>query len=560
MATLKTISAALELVDSKKQNLKKAFDDLLHSHSQLFSSSSSSSPPSLPLPLSWHQLDSHFTSLHDSLSQRFLHLQSLESQQQTKNPNPNPNLNNPNPNEPSPSPSSSDQNPKVTHFPSLPNDPSSSSDPIRTTENVPSGAKSHAEALCALCKSMNGKALRDYIGENMRDKAVIKAELRTALKLAPDPADMVLASMDGIFGGEVAARYTLEMKKMKRSCNVLFQQLRAVGPNLSDKVKKKAKKIADDWKGSLVSENGAGGDAVGAMAFLHFAAAYSLLPELTLNELATFSAMAAANDELPELYQIIGLTEKVPALVQKLIDKGKHILAVKYVFEFNLTDKIQPVPILEAYLSESQKLARRLSEEGKSMGEITAREIHALKSVIKVIENHNLDAEYPRAGLEQRIEQLKKQKPNVKHSTPAFARKPPQHKQQHSGNKRPRMSAPAGPAAVLNNVNSAGSTIHQYQQPHFHSTGLLPENSNPYMRATPYGMVAPAPSISPYQGASTGPYGLAGVPMGPSVNPGQSGSHLNSSEPHVPSGYYDGTASAYGGYGLQHYYQPSYPQ
>ena len=55
------------------------------------------------------------------------------------------------------------------------------------------------------------------------------------------------------------------------------------------------------------------------------------------------------------------------ALVQKLIDKGKHVLAVKYVFEFNLTDKIPPVPILEAYVNESQKLARRLAQEGKSL-------------------------------------------------------------------------------------------------------------------------------------------------------------------------------------------------
>jgi len=40
---------------------------------------------------------------------------------------------------------------------------------------------------------------------------------------------------------------------------------------------------------------------------------------------------------------------------------------VKYVFEFNLADKIPPVPILKAHVNESQKLAKRLSEEGKSL-------------------------------------------------------------------------------------------------------------------------------------------------------------------------------------------------
>ncbi|GMY31046.1 FRIGIDA-like protein 1 [Fagus crenata] len=73
MATLKTISAALKLIDSKKENLKKAFDEL-QSHSSLLSSFS----------LTWSDRDSHFTTLHDSLTQRFHLLESLESSQ----PNP----------------------------------------------------------------------------------------------------------------------------------------------------------------------------------------------------------------------------------------------------------------------------------------------------------------------------------------------------------------------------------------------------------------------------------------------------------------------------------------
>lgn len=53
-------------------------------------------------------------------------------------------------------------------------------------------------------------------------------------------------------------------------------------------------------------------------------------------------------------------------LIQKLVDRCRHILAVKYIFEFNLADKIPPIPILKAHVNESQKLAKKLSEEGKS--------------------------------------------------------------------------------------------------------------------------------------------------------------------------------------------------
>lgn len=53
-------------------------------------------------------------------------------------------------------------------------------------------------------------------------------------------------------------------------------------------------------------------------------------------------------------------------LVQKLIDNGKHLLAVKYVFELQLTSKYPPVPILETYVKESNKIAMKICEDGKN--------------------------------------------------------------------------------------------------------------------------------------------------------------------------------------------------
>ncbi|KAE9614752.1 hypothetical protein Lal_00036153 [Lupinus albus] len=511
---LKTISAALKLVDTKKENLKKAFDDL-QSHSSLLS-----------LPHTWSQLDSHFTSIHNSLTHRFLLLQQ---------------------NHPSSSNSISlDQNPKVPNFSSFPNDPT-------TTKS------NHTEQMSAICKVNDGKGLRNYLLENYKNMASINPQLVAAFKCSHDPPNMVIDSLDGVIGAN-ALKDSGEVKRMKKVCGVLFQVLRVVCPNVSDKVRTRANRLFLEWKRGLVKDNA---DAAEAMAFLHFVATYGLLSELTTDELATFSAMAATNYDLPELYHNIGLTDKVPGLVQKLVDKGKHILAVKYVFQFNLADKIRPVPLLHAYVNETRKLSARLSQEGKSLAEITAREIHGLKSVIKVIENHNLESEFPCASLEQRIEELKKQKAN-----------PPKHEQQQSGVKRPRISAPVGPAAVVNNVGSASSTIHQYGQPIFRSTGLLPEHPNPFLGlppmpygmvpptpampygvvpptpAMPYGMVPPTPAISPYPGPSTRPYGPAVVPMGPTGNSGRGDPHLTPSEPHLPPS----------GYGLQHYYRNSYPR
>ncbi|RZC27386.1 FRIGIDA-like protein 2 isoform B [Glycine soja] len=481
METSKTISAALKLFDAKKENLKKAYYDL-QSHSSLLAPSFS---------LSWSHLDAHFTSLHTSLSHRFHLLQSLESQQQY----------------PPSSPS------KYLSFPPSPTDPSS--------QNGTALPKNPSEQILTLCNNMDGKGLRDYVGDHLKDKAAIEDTLRSALKSASDAAaSMLLDSLDGVVGANVV-KDDKELRKRKRTCSFLFKQLRAAASvSLSFKEKLRANRLCVDWKRSLMRDGCV--DGVGAMAFLHFVAAYGLLSELTVHEILTFSVIAASNDELAELYWSAGLTDKAPGLVQKLIDRSKHILAVKFVFEFNLAHKIPPVPILEAHVNESQKLVKRLSEEGKSLSEITAREIHALKSAIKVIESHNLQSEYPPESLQQRIEQLMKHKANVKYAASAFSAKPPPHQQQQSGIKRPRMSEPVGSASVLNSASGASSTVH-YQQPHFQSSGLLLEHLNPYMNlpTMPYGMKAQTPSIPPYTGASTGPYGPDGVPMGPSGNRGQ---------------------------------------
>ncbi|XP_054798682.1 FRIGIDA-like protein 1 [Prosopis cineraria] len=567
--TLKTISAAIKLIDTKKDNLKKAYDDL-HAHSQSLSSFS----------LSWSEIDSHFTSIQNSLNQRFKLLESLESQgghpssSTSLVPTPAHNPNDPTQNPKDPSSSSSNpsgQNQK------LPGDPSSSSNQpdqngagVVPKNYVVSSSVMPRYELSTLCEKMDGKGLRQYVNLHAKEKAAIQAELPGALRFAPDPAAMVLDSLDGFYG--VNDPGDVEQRKLRRACILLLEQLRVLSPNIGFKVRERAKTMAAEWKASLRTD---GAKTLEALGFLYFMVTYGLFSEVSMDELVDFTAMAANNDEVPQLCRIIGLTEKIPDVVQKLVDKGKHVLAVKYVFEFNLADKIPPVPILKACVDEANKLAKRLRQEGKSLNEVTAREIHALKSVIKVIESYKLESQYPPAILEQQIVQLKKKKTDRKRAAPPSVKLHPQSQpqqqpqqqkkkkqkqQKHIGNQHPRTSVQVGPSAVQKIVSVANSALHQYQQPLIQPTGLLPEQLGSYMssQAVPYGMVGQTSTISPYTGPSVGPYDFSGVPIGSSGNPTPGGSHLYS-EPNLQSGYYDRT-TAYSGYGLQQYYQPHYPQ
>ncbi|KAI9074686.1 hypothetical protein K1719_043340 [Acacia pycnantha] len=560
--TLKTISAALKLIDTKKENLKKAYDDL-HADSHLLSS----------FPLSWSEIDCHLTSFQNSLTQRFHLLESLECQgsQPCSSTSPiptpvqNPNSTTQNPKDPSSSSSrSSSQNQKLS------GDPSSSSNPpdqnganVVPKNFVESSSVVPRFELCTLCEKMDGKGLRQYVILHAKEKTAIQAEIPGALRCAPNPAALVLDSLDGFYG--VTDPRDMEQRKLRRACIVLLEQLRVLSPNIEFKEREQAKMMAAKWKASLRTD---GAKTLETLGFLHFVVTYGLLSEVSTDDLVDFTAMAANNDEVPQLCRIIGFTEKIPDLVRKLVDKGKHVLAVKYVFEFSLADKIPPVPILKACVDEANKLAKRLLQEGKSLNEATAREIHALKSVIKVIENHKLESQYPPTILEQQIVRLNMQKSDRKRKI--HPQSQPQQKQQQQKKKQqlqvphnhpyPRTSAQVGPTAVQNIVSVANSALHQYQRTVVQPTGLLSEQLNSYMssQAVPYGMVGQTSTISPYTGPSVRPYGLAGVPMGSSGNPTPGGSHLYS-EPNLQSGYHDRTTT-YSGYGLQQYYQSHYPQ
>lgn len=204
--------------------------------------------------------------------------------------------------------------------------------------------------------------------------------------------------------------------------------------------------------------------------------------------------------------------------------------------------------------------------------EATGKEITALKSVIRVIEQRKLDSEYPKEILEKRIEQLEKQKAERKgpSAVPAFKPTHLQHQlskemqNQQSGNKRPRLEANFVPSANPTIFRAANTTLPSYQQSHLQSTGLSPDGLAQYVSssAAPYGFSGLVPSAAAYAGSSAGTYGLAGAPVGFPGDRSATSSHLYAAETYLPSGYYDRPTSYGGagpsGYSLPPQYHPSY--
>ncbi|XP_022716788.1 FRIGIDA-like protein 2 [Durio zibethinus] len=589
--SLKSIESAIKLIDVKKDELKKAFDDLQANSLHL---SSFSFP--------WSDLDSHFTAIQNSVTQRFRLLESRESGHHPVDAVPASGLarcstqsllsKQGDPSAPKPL-SRNDRvdaatepvaaNRPLNQIVPLNGDQPSSSNSMGLQSDGSAPASGRIDSVVTrpelkeLCEGMDGKGLRKYINDRVKEREAIRMELPGALKSAPDPGAMVLDAMEGFYAENSQSKGDKdpELFGLRRVCVFLLEQLMETGVSFSEEVRERAKKLALEWKGKVrLSKD----NSLETLALLHLMATYNLGDVVDKEELVGYFFMAARFRQATMLCRSIGLGEKVHDLIRKLLDSGKQLLAVRFIFEFGLAEKFPPVPLLDDYLKETKKLANQVCKDGKnslkSQNEATAKEIAALKAVIKIIEENKLATEYSQECLQKRIEQLEKQQADRRPPATPPAPKPLQQqaiqranqvasqqakkkkkkqalgKLQQSGNKRPKITASVVPIAASLGVSGSSSAVPPFQQSHLRPASLLPDHSAAYLRSPvgPYGLAGSTSAVNPYVGSSAALYGLAGAPMGFSVNPNPAASHLYS---------YD-RLPTYGPYGLPPQYQPSY--
>ncbi|XP_043693440.1 truncated FRIGIDA-like protein 1 [Telopea speciosissima] len=502
MASLEAISTAIKSSDEKREKLRKAFEDL-QSHSSSLAS----------FTLQWKDLEEHFDSIKSSIDERLKELELKESQ-------------------------AGDGSDLKESPPHNVDSNGKQSLPLEDDDTDPE--------LVSLCVKMDGKGLWSYIMERRRELALIKDELATALKSASDPAKLLLDAMQGLYIRKHKKDKLGELSAIK-ACVFLLEQQTAMSAPIKPQSMEKAKKLAIEWKGKLNPSS----DPLETLAFLQFVATYELVPAIREGELLDLILTVARRRQAIDLCRALGFTEKMPDFIQKLTSKGKHIEAVKFIFAFELTEKFPPVPLLKAHVRESKKIGQEIKTRGnfsiQSQNEAAAREVTAMRAVIKLVEEHNLQSQYPCEKLENHIELLEKLKADRKRSAETSSNK------KQSGNKRHRPSPPADsppPATPKSVPGPTSSTVAQiHQQPQLQPSSLLADRVAPYFgsAAGPYGLAGP-PSVSPYLRTSSELYGVGVNPLsfGGHLSPPRS--HLYSSESH-PSGLYDRPLS-YGGYGL----------
>eukprot|EP01018_Ginkgo_biloba_P014806 Gb_24860 [translate_table: standard] len=438
------------------------------------------------------------------------------------------------------------------------NDPTSNKE-----ENSPASAKTGTAPevkprpqLKQFCERMDAKGLLKFISENRKFLAALRDEVPAALQCAIDPARLVLNALEGFYPPNQKTnqgnKKEAGLPAQRRSCILLLESLvplladpvlGADHPVIASNIKEQAKGIADEWKSKLadLDIDAANGNSLEAQAFLQLLATFGIASEYDEEELCKLVLAVSRRRQTPELCRSLGLAAKMPGVVEILVNSGKQIEAVNFAHVFGLVEQFQPVPLLKAYLKDARKASQVKTGNTSvaAQNEANAKELFALRAVIKCIEEHKLESEYPLDNLQKRALQLEKAKADKKRSAEAVK----------SQIKRPRANGggymPAPAAAERSNVYASSVAADRS----FYRPADRVSYPTAGVGAASYNLAAP----SSYDRSSQGVYGQSTLPrsyMYSADNLGSSG---------LGSASYNAAASTYGNYHLGSGLPPTYP-
>ncbi|WOL01300.1 FRIGIDA-like protein 3 [Canna indica] len=315
------------------------------------------------------------------------------------------------------------------------------------TQNVNVENDSSPE-LMKLCQEMDVEGLHKFISDNRKNLSSIREEIPVALRSSVNPFTLVLDSLKGFYAGKILGsngKKDGNLLGMRRTSLMLMEsleQLLADGPPnsisnekiISSDIKEKAKVIAREWKPKLnnLDIEASSGNSLEAHAFLQLLATFHIVSEFDQDEICKLIPAVTRRRKTVDLCCSLGLSHKMPGLIEVLLNTGRQIEAINLAYAFKLTGIFAPVPLLKAYLKEVKKISqvKAASMSPSAQNDMNERELSALKAVIKCIEEHKLEEQYPVDPLQKRILQLEKAKADKRRAAEAAK---PQSKRPRAG-------------------------------------------------------------------------------------------------------------------------------
>ncbi|KAF8107274.1 hypothetical protein N665_0124s0067 [Sinapis alba] len=445
MEDTRSVASLMDSTSSKIQQLQKAFAEL-------------ESQRAVTLNMKWKELEEHFHGLERSLKRRFHELEDQEKEYETKTRKAQELLEKKKAAVEAKEKASLERLQKKrdaavfainTALDKYNNAPIGERCNALAADDNPDGTVQDAEIslpvignfevkaypqLLKLCGDMDSTGLHKFVSDNRKNLASLKEEIPVAFKAASNPASLVLDSLEGFYPMEAPTgdgKKDANLLGMRRTCIMLMECLSillsgldrsSLAAVLSENVKLRAKTIAEGWNPLLESldMDACNGNSLEAHAFLQLLATFAIVSDFKEDELLKLIPMVSRRRQAAELCRSLGLSEKMPGVIEVLLNSGRQIDAVNLAFAFELTEQFPPVELLKSYLAEAKRSSsqgRRDNASPAVQDEFNERELSGLKAVIKCIEEHNLEEQYPVEPLHKRILELEKVKAEKKKAT-----------------------------------------------------------------------------------------------------------------------------------------------
>ena len=150
----------------------------------------------------------------------------------------------------------------------------------------------------------NGKELQIFVNEGLKEHGLmISDEIAMVLRLALDPAKLVLDAMEGFYPpylkqGEIE----FDGDVVKRSCILLLEQLRKICPEIKHDVRKEAMKVAFDWSINIQVDSG---NLLESLGFMQLLASFGLASAFDVNVLFSFFEKVDLHNQAAKLLGVL---------------------------------------------------------------------------------------------------------------------------------------------------------------------------------------------------------------------------------------------------------------
>ncbi|KAL5196694.1 hypothetical protein ABZP36_000206 [Zizania latifolia] len=296
----------------------------------------------------------------------------------------------------------------------------------------PSEAAGVAESLRALCARMDSAAFFGFVVARRKEVDALRAEMPPALKCCVDPAKFVMDAVADVF--PVDRREVKNPTDLAWACVLILEaavpaladpdpEIGVARPLVPRAARERAREMAREWKEAAEQKGGVEWTKPpDAHAFLQHVATFAVAEREDRALYRRIVVSFSWRRQMPRLALTVGLEEEMADIIEQLIAKGQQLDAVNFAYEAGLQEKFPPVPLLKSYMEDSKKTSSTISDNsstisGQSGSNANKKEQSALRAVIKCIEDHKLEAEFPLEDLQKQLEELERAKTEKKKTT-----------------------------------------------------------------------------------------------------------------------------------------------